>query len=244
MRRKKTQSGDSGPKVPGYIVTFSDMVTLLLTFFVMLLSLATTQDPELFNVGRDSFVESLKGLGLGMLIGKDQTIEFTNPKTKHPIQNPENTQNKRTINAREERKRRLFDQLRNSARTMPSQIPGERLDFPVLDVHFAAASSELDTTAKQSISQLCRNIYRDLEPKPTQLYVLGMAEEEEEEADNKQLWKLSALRAKVVADLVAETFPEQNRPAVYSWGAGPGRIWSGKENAIPQGCQIVIAVLR
>jgi chemotaxis protein MotB len=240
LRRKKTQPGD-GPKVPGYIVTFSDMVTLLLTFFVMLLSLATTQDPELFNSGRDSFVESLKGLGLGMLIGKDQAIEFTNPKTKHPIQNPEKTQNKRTIDAKEERTRRLFNQLRRSARTMPSQISGQRLDFPVLDVHFAAASTELDTVAKQSIRQLCRNIYRDLEPKPTQFYVLGLAEER---ADNKQLWTLSALRAKTIADIVAETFPEQNRPAVYSWGAGPGRIWSGKDNAIPQGCQIVIAVLR
>jgi chemotaxis protein MotB len=241
LRRKKTQSGDSGPKVPGYIVTFSDMVTLLLTFFVMLLSLATTQDPELFNSGRDSFVESLKGLGLGMLVGKDQAIEFTNPKTKHPIQNPEKTQNKRTIDAKEERTRRLFNQLRRSARTMPSQIPSRRLDFPVIDVHFAAEKAELDSAAKQSISQLCRNIYRDIEPKPTQLYVLGLAEEG---ADNKQLWTLSALRAKTVADFVAESFPEQNRPAVYSWGAGPGKIWSGKDNAIPQGCQIVIAVLR
>jgi len=241
LRRKKTQSGDSGPKVPGYIVTFSDMVTLLLTFFVMLLSLATTQDPELFNTGRDSFVESLKGLGLGMLIGKDQAIEFTNPKTKHPIRNPEDTRNKRTLDAREERTRRLFNQLRNAAKTMPSQIPGQRIDFPVLCVHFAAASTELDTSAKQSLGELCKNLYRDLEPKPTQLYVLGLAEEG---SDNKQLWTLSALRAKTVADFVAETFPEQYRPAVYSWGAGPGRIWSGDNNAIPQGCQIVIAVLR
>lgn len=241
MSRKKAQSGDSGPKVPGYIVTFSDMVTLLLTFFVMLLSLATTQDPELFNSGRDSFVESLKGLGLGMLIGKDQAIEFTNPKTKHPIEQPEQTQNKRTLDAREERTRRLFEQLRNSAKTMPSQIPGRRLDFPVLDVRFANASFELDDAAKESISRLCRNIYRGLEPKPTQLYVLGLAEEG---SDNKQLWALSALRAKTVADTVKESFPEQNRPAVYSWGAGPGKIWSGEDNSIPQGCQIVIAVLK
>jgi chemotaxis protein MotB len=241
LRRKKTQFGDSGPKVPGYIVTFSDMVTLLLTFFVMLLSLANTQDPELFNSGRDSFVESLKGLGLGMLIGKDQAIEFTNPKTKHPIHEPEETMNKRTIDAREERTRRLFNQLRNSARTIPSQISGQRLDFPVLGVHFAAESTELDVAAKQSINELCRKLYRDLEPKPTQLYVLGLADEG---SDNKQLWTLSALRAKTVADFVTEIFPKQSRPAVYSWGAGPGKIWSGEDNAIPQGCQIVIAVLR
>jgi len=217
------------------------MVTLLLTFFVMLLSLATTQDPEMFNTGRDSFVKSLKGLGLGMLIGKDQSIDFTNPKTKHPIQDPEQTRNKRTIDAREERTRRLFNQLRNSAKTMPSQMPGQRLDFPVPGLCFDDAGSELDASAKQSLSDLCKKLYRDLEPKPTQLYVLGLSREG---SDDRQQWKLSALRAKTAADFVAETFPEQDRPAVYSWGAGPGRVWSGENNTIPQSCQIVIAVLR
>jgi len=241
IRRRRAQSGDSGPKVPGYIVTFSDMVTLLLTFFVMLLSLATTQDPEMFNSGRDSFVESLKGLGLGMLIGKDQAINFTNPKTKHPIQNPEDTRNKRTIDAKEERTRRLFNQLRNSAKTMPSQIPGQRYDFPVTSVRFTAGNTELDAAAKQSLSDLCKKLYRDLEPRPTQLYVLGLSDED---SDDRQQWTLSALRAKTVADFVAETFPRQNRPAVYSWGLGPGRMWSGDNSSIPKGCQIVIAVLR
>jgi outer membrane protein OmpA-like peptidoglycan-associated protein len=217
------------------------MVTLLLTFFVMLLSLATTQDPELFNTGRDSFVKSLKGLGLGMLVGKDQAINFTNPKTKYPIQNPENTRNKRTIDAKEERTRRLFNQLRNSAKTMPSQIPGQRYDFSVTGLHFAAGSIELDTAAKQSLSDLCKKLHRDLEPRPKQLYVLGLSDEG---SDDKRRWTLSALRAKNVADFVAEIFPEQDRPAVYSWGAGPGRMWSGDNSDIPKSCQIVIAVLR
>ncbi|MHC4291149.1 MAG: flagellar motor protein MotB, partial [Planctomycetota bacterium] len=34
---------ESKTPVPSYIVTYSDMITLLLTFFVMLLSLAETQ---------------------------------------------------------------------------------------------------------------------------------------------------------------------------------------------------------
>ena len=38
--------------VPSYIVTYSDMITLLLTFFVMLLSLAKTQvDKHKFMAG-------------------------------------------------------------------------------------------------------------------------------------------------------------------------------------------------
>ena len=63
------QEESAADEVPAYIVTFSDMVTLLLTFFVMLLSLATMQDPELLNKGRDSFVESLQALRSGHLHG-------------------------------------------------------------------------------------------------------------------------------------------------------------------------------
>ena len=54
MKRPRLVIEEEGTKVPGYIVTFSDMVTLLLTFFVMLLTLADVQDPELFDKGRDS----------------------------------------------------------------------------------------------------------------------------------------------------------------------------------------------
>ena len=75
LRKKAVEGG--GPKVPGYIVTYSDMVTLLLTFFVMLLSLSNVQDPELFNKGRDSFLESLRCIGLGILFGRREMAGFS-----------------------------------------------------------------------------------------------------------------------------------------------------------------------
>ena len=70
MSRERKVIKESSPKVPAYIVTFSDMVTLLLTFFVMLLSLASVQDTELFDRGRGSFVLSIRILGLGLLYGR------------------------------------------------------------------------------------------------------------------------------------------------------------------------------
>ncbi len=76
MTRESKQKQRSSPKVPAYIVTFSDMVTLLLTFFVMLLSLSTVQDPEMFNRTRDAFVEHINCFGLGMLIGKKMGPDF------------------------------------------------------------------------------------------------------------------------------------------------------------------------
>jgi flagellar motor protein MotB len=240
LRGKKAQSAEGGPKVPGYIVTFSDMTTLLLTFFVMLLSLATTQDPELFNVGRDSFVESLKGLGLGMLIGKDQAIEFGNPKTKYPIKDPEKTFSKRTLDAKEERIRRLFNKLSSTAKTMPGRISGSRYDFPITGVHFAAGGAELDGNSKQALNEFCKKLSCDSKPETLQLFVLGLTDRD---SADRPAWVLSAMRARVVADFVTNAFVEDNRPAVYSCGAGPGRFGSGK-NAVPKDCQIVIAVLR
>ena len=88
-KTKHSQTEESGPKVPGYIVTFSDMVTLLLTFFVMLLSLAAVQDEELFNRGRDSFSFAIKNFGLGMLWGRKLKPDFGNVKIKHFISKPD-----------------------------------------------------------------------------------------------------------------------------------------------------------
>ena len=69
MSKQRQGPVEEKQKVPAYIVTFSDMVTLLLTFFVLLLTLAQVQDPELFNRGRDSFFESIRYCGLGNLLG-------------------------------------------------------------------------------------------------------------------------------------------------------------------------------
>ena len=78
--KERTAPKEESAKVPAYIVTFSDMVTLLLTFFVLLLTLAQVQDPELFNQGRDSFLESVRYFGLGALLGAEPTIKLDKPK--------------------------------------------------------------------------------------------------------------------------------------------------------------------
>ena len=115
MRIKPKKSEQSGPKVPGYIVTFSDMVTLLLTFFVMLLSLADVQDPELFDKGRDSFIDSLRYVGLGVLFGKREAPDFGNPSQKHSIPDSEDTSSNRTLDANSEYLRRMLENLKQSA---------------------------------------------------------------------------------------------------------------------------------
>ncbi len=50
-KKKQKQAGDSGPKgAPEWIVTFTDMVSLLVTFFVLLMTFSSLDDRELLKV--------------------------------------------------------------------------------------------------------------------------------------------------------------------------------------------------
>ena len=253
MKRKSKTSEEQGPKVPGYIVTFSDMVTLLLTFFVMLLTLADVQDPELFDKGRDSFIESIRYIGLGSLIGRQQKPNLGSIKTIHYIPNPDQTSNRRNIDAKAEELYRIFETLKQSMTTMSSQLTAEQVNFSVTNIHFLPGSTDLDKPAMTFLTDFCRDLHLSTSGRPGILYVLGLAPDATTE---KEQWILSARRAEAVArfmrdnlDLAAagaqQGFSESLLNwSVYSWGTGPGGEWAGPDSFISEHSQILIAILR
>ncbi len=252
LQRKTTE--EEGPKVPGYIVTFSDMVTLLLTFFVMLLTLADVQDPELFDKGRDSFIESLRYVGLGSLFGRQQMPQLGSIKNKYYIPNPDDTPNSRSIDAKAEDLRRIFEELKKSMTTMSSGISAERADFSVVNVHFSAGTAELDDNAIRFLTEFCRDLQLSAGRKPGILYVLGLAPDEKTE---KEQWLLSAKRAEAVAQFLRHNLDSapnlqsnqdlaspMSKWSVHSWGAGPGGDWTGPDSLMSKRSQILITVLK
>lgn len=254
MKRKSKTTEEQGPKVPGYIVTFSDMVTLLLTFFVMLLTLADVQDPELFDKGRDSFIESLRYVGLGSLIGRQQKPNLGNLKTIHNIPNPDQTSERRTIDAKAEELYRIFETLKQSMTTMSSQLTAERVNFSVTNIHFLPGSTDLDKPAMTFLTEFCRDLHLGTSGKSGMLYVLGLAPDVTTE---KEQWILSARRAESVAQFMRKSMDsatgvQQQQGfsesllnwSVYSWGAGPGGEWAGPDSFISEHSQILIAILR
>ncbi len=254
MKRKHQSIEEEGPKVPGYIVTFSDMVTLLLTFFVMLLSLASVQDPELFNRGRDSFSFAIQNFGLGMLWGSKPRPDFGNVKIKYFIIKPDKFFKGRNIHIKEEKIRQVFNELRQSMKTMPSEVVATKTDFSVANIRFARGVSRLDASAKQFLGSFCSNLQQDSGSRPIKLYVLGLAGDQ---ATEKEQWILSAKRAKVVADYLRgilssgsgfqtqrSAFGGWSKWSVYWWGAGPGGDWVRQDSPISKQSQILIAVLR
>jgi len=254
LKRQHQSIEEGGPKVPGYIVTFSDMVTLLLTFFVMLLSLATVQDPELFGKGRDSFSWSIKNFGLGMLWGRKLRPDFGNVKIKYFIIEPDKFFEGRSIHIKEEKIRQVFNELRQSMKTMPSEVAATKTDFSVTNIRFPRGDARLDASAKRFLGGFCSNLQQDSGSRPIKLYVLGLADDQ---ATEKDQWILSAKRAKEVADYLRgilssgldfqtqrSAFGGWSKWSVYWWGAGPGGDWVRQDSPISKQSQILIAVLR
>lgn len=253
MKERNQGPVEEKQKVPAYIVTFSDMVTLLLTFFVLLLTLASVQDPELFNQGRDSFFESIHYCGLGNLLGNKPAIDLGAPKTTYPTPDPE-TSDDRAIDAYREKLRRIFEHLSQTMTTLPSQLVGQRLDFSIANVRFRSGQANLDNAAQQYLAKYCIDLQQNLTAETCTLYVLGLAGDE---ATEKNQWMLSARRAQAAAEFLQEQLAQspQRRAGtptptdssawnVLWWGAGPGGNWAGQDRPDPGQSQILIAVLR
>ncbi len=233
----RVEEPSTADEVPAYIVTFSDMVTLLLTFFVMLLSMADMQDPEMFNRGRDSFVESLQHFGLGVVFSSRPAPGLNSQKERH--ETTENEDTVRSIDARREKRRRAFERLNESMTTLSSQIVGDRVDFTVLDAGFNAEGARLQQAGRDVIWQFARTLPPPRGRKQT-LYVLGLSASS---GRAQQQWMLSAQRAQVVAEFLRQALSEDYWH-IYSWGAGPGHNWGGRKGAAANDTQIMIGVVR
>ena len=74
-RKKKVEA--TKRSVPAYMTSFADMMTLMLTFFILLCAFAEEQRAELVAAGTGSFINALESLGLpGLLPGGRRAIEL------------------------------------------------------------------------------------------------------------------------------------------------------------------------
>jgi len=241
MSRKRKSSGDGGPQVPAYIVTFSDMVTLLLTFFVLLLAMASEQKEELFTAGQSAFKRALADFGLsGSLFSKHSGLDFKHPKAKYKIDEGQDEANDRSIDAEMEIVRRRLLDLEKTIKIMPSQIVGVSKTFTVTDIHFNRGGCGLNKSSKEFLTTYCRQLEEGLGVGSVTLYVVGLAGSESSE---RQQWQVSARRAEAVANFIKGRLGEQLNWFVYSWGAGPGGDWSGPGGVISKQTDIMIVAL-
>jgi len=241
LSKNQAQIEEAPKGAPAYIVTFSDMITLLLTFFVMLLSLANTQDPELVDKGKDAFVRSIKGLGIGLGQGKPLKPKLGQEQTYHKTDMEDASSPDRLIDAEEEKIRRLFRKISKSMQAIPSQITSTETAFSPTNLKFSKNSYELDSNSANILNDFCSDL-KQSQSKDIKLCVIGLASDVQ---DEKQRWILSAKRARVVSDLLKKTLKNKKLDyAVYNWGAADGGQWTNKDNPFSKELQILITILR
>jgi outer membrane protein OmpA-like peptidoglycan-associated protein len=240
---------EKGESAPLWIISFADMISLLMAFFVMLLTMATAKSGKLCNEGEGVFQEtlygfrrSIAGFGLPGLFGNaDDKLEYDTPKLYYPTSGTDEPGTLRSIDAREEQLRRTFNQLGRRARTYPSQVQGRRPDFLAVPIRFDEGQSALNESARQFLSGFAGDLKGFTSVENLRLYVLGLAPEE---ANESQRWLVSARRAQAVADFLRDALPAETNCRVFSWGAATGGDWVKRDSPISERSHIAIAVLK
>lgn len=235
-RKSKKQTESSAPGVPAYVVTFSDMVTLLLTFFVMLLSLAQVRDAELFNRSRDAFREYINCYGLGMLMGKKIVPELGQLKSRFDVPDPDENVAERSVDTNEETLRRLFNKVSESMDSTVSRVKISASDFTVTGIRFPEGRVQLDSDARAYLKQFAAEILSESAGGRFELYILGLAADE---SNLKRQLSISSLRAQSVAKFLEDSGLQC---PIYSWGAGSGGNWIGESSPISENSHIFIAI--
>lgn len=246
---------EKGECAPLWVISFADMISLLMAFFVMLLTMSTAKSGKLCNDNQAIFDKTLEGFrsaiegfgvpGLfsgtaGQFGGADEGVDLGSPKTSYPI-NDANDDVGRTMDTRTEKIRRVFHSLESRCETHRSQVRGLRPDFVVTSISFARGQWQLNESAKGFLAGFAADLRNSRPDGKLRLYVVGLAGQENSETEQ---WVVSTRRAEAVASYLREILGSKSKCQVYAWGGGPGGDWTGPGNPMSKNSQILIAVLR
>ncbi len=103
---------DKPAEVPGWIISFSDMITLLLAFFVLLQSFAYELEEGLFRQGQDSFKRAIDGLGVpSFLLGVHEQPGQNYLRVRHSVPETAEVQDSPVYDQRDEMIRERFQKI-------------------------------------------------------------------------------------------------------------------------------------
>jgi len=129
---------EKGECAPLWIISFADMISLLMAFFVMLLTMSTANSGKLCNEGEGIFEKtlygfrrSIEGFGMPGLFGEARDgLYLDSSKVYYPISGANDGEATRTIDAREERVRQAFSRCRDApGRMSPRSAVGTRISW-------------------------------------------------------------------------------------------------------------------
>jgi flagellar motor protein MotB len=213
---------EAGEKAPFWMISFSDMISLLMAFFIMLLTLSTGQSGKLCENGMGYFERSIAGFrtsidsfGIPSMSSKSN-LNFDATQRHYQIEGDEKNEGDRLIDGVEEQTKRIFTNLKTKARTTPSDLKGTQTLFTVTPIIFSKSDFKLRPEDKNYLDQFCTDIKPTVPVEGLIVVVAGIAPDA---TSFKDKWTISANRARAVGEYIKSVFAD-TPVEVVSWGAG------------------------
>jgi outer membrane protein OmpA-like peptidoglycan-associated protein len=249
MKKKQVQE-ESGEKAPLWIISFADMISLLMAFFVMLTTMATEHTNEMFTTGRGAFAaaagsfrRNIDSFGMPELFGKNKdNLPFRVAKQKHNFDSPDSQPVMTPAkDGDQEKLKRLFANLAQSAKTEPPQLAGKIQDYTFIPVQFTVGGNQLDSETTARLAQYISAFEHTGTSCDTVIYyVVGAAQDVSSPSEQ---WIVSEQRARSVAEFLRTALPEGLRENIYWWGAGAGGSWFASTDSMKNQNHILIVTL-
>lgn len=247
--KKASPPEEKGESAPLWMISFADMISLLMAFFVMLLTMSTEKSGKLCNEGDgvfedtiDGFRRSIDGLGVPGLFEAVNGGPYRGAENaSRAVTNGSDPRaTKKTIGS-EATTRRLYSKIHKQTRAYGPELRGHDPNFLILPVTFPKGQFALTPSAKKELGIFAKDVVELGRGQRLSLYVVGLAADEPTE---KQRWILSARRAQAAADYVRSSLPRGMDCRVFAWGAASGGDWVGQDHTIESQSQIKMAILK
>ena len=154
---KEAEKPEKRP-IPAWMMSFSDMMTNMLCFFILMVALSTTQDAGLVETGIGSYLERLEALGLpGLLPSQRTLIPKDSPlaRYKPPRIDPLNKEN--WVEHADRMLNEEFDRIEGGE--SDAESAGTPVPIP-LGIRFSTGSERLTLKDRENLRELASSLRR------------------------------------------------------------------------------------